>query len=91
MKLKPTKLWDLGANVLVAAVAAWIATRIAYENFPPISVFAGFLGVGPGFLLMPTLALVGYSARLAAATNSPMTMRSSIGLTVENRTPSSST
>lgn len=36
----------------------------------PISVFAGFLGVGPGFLLMPTLVLVGYSARLAAATNS---------------------
>jgi uncharacterized membrane protein YfcA len=36
----------------------------------PISVFAGFLGIGPGFLLMPTLTLVGYSARLAAATNS---------------------
>ncbi len=36
----------------------------------PISVFAGFLGVGPGFLLMPTLTIVGYSARLAAATNS---------------------
>ena len=36
----------------------------------PISVFAGFLGVGPGFLLMPTLTLVGYDARLAAATNS---------------------
>ena len=36
----------------------------------PISVFAGFLGVGPGFLLMPTLTMVGYSARLAAATNS---------------------
>jgi uncharacterized protein len=36
----------------------------------PISIFAGFLGVGPGFLLMPTLTLVGYSARLAAATNS---------------------
>jgi uncharacterized protein len=34
----------------------------------PISVFAGFLGVGPGFLLMPTLTMVGYSARLAAAT-----------------------
>lgn len=30
--------------------------------------FAGFLGVGPGFLLM--LALVGYTARIAAATNS---------------------
>ena len=36
----------------------------------PISIFAGFLGIGPGFLLMPTLTLVGYSARLAAATNS---------------------
>ena len=35
-----------------------------------ISVFAGFLGVGPGFLLMPTLVLLGYTARLAAATNS---------------------
>lgn len=30
----------------------------------------GFLGVGPGFLLMPTLVLVGYTARIAAATNS---------------------
>lgn len=36
----------------------------------PISIFAGFLGVGPGFLLMPALTMVGYSARLAAATNS---------------------
>ncbi len=35
-----------------------------------IAVFAGFLGVGPGFLLMPTLVLLGYTARLAAATNS---------------------
>ena len=35
-----------------------------------IGVFAGFLGVGPGFLLMPTLVLLGYTARLAAATNS---------------------
>lgn len=35
-----------------------------------IGVFAGFLGVGPGFLLMPTLVMVGYTARLAAATNS---------------------
>ncbi len=32
-------------------------------------VFAGFLGVGPGFLLMPTLVMLGYTARLAAATN----------------------
>jgi len=35
-----------------------------------ISVFAGFLGVGPGFLMMPALVLLGYSARVAAATNS---------------------
>ncbi len=35
-----------------------------------IGVFAGLLGVGPGFLLMPTLVLLGYTARLAAATNS---------------------
>lgn len=35
-----------------------------------IAVFAGFLGVGPGFLLMPSLVLLGYTARLASATNS---------------------
>jgi uncharacterized membrane protein YfcA len=35
-----------------------------------IGIFAGFLGVGPGFLLMPTLVFVGYTARVAAATNS---------------------
>ncbi len=34
-----------------------------------IAIFAGFLGVGPGFLLMPTLVMLGYTARLAAATN----------------------
>jgi hypothetical protein len=35
-----------------------------------IGVFAGFLGVGPGFLLMPTLVMLGYLAKVAAATNS---------------------
>jgi uncharacterized membrane protein YfcA len=35
-----------------------------------IGVFAGLLGVGPGFLLMPTLVLLGWAARTAAATNS---------------------
>ncbi len=34
-----------------------------------IGIFAGFLGVGPGFLMMPTLVLLGYTARIAAATN----------------------
>jgi len=35
-----------------------------------IGILAGLLGVGPGFLMMPTLVLLGYTARLAAATNS---------------------
>jgi uncharacterized membrane protein YfcA len=35
----------------------------------PISVAAGLLGVGPGFLLMPVLILVGYKAKLAAGIN----------------------
>jgi hypothetical protein len=34
-----------------------------------IGTLAGFLGVGPGFLMMPTLVLLGYTARIAAATN----------------------
>ena len=33
-----------------------------------IGVFAGFLGVGPGFLMLPTLVMLGYTARIAAAT-----------------------
>ena len=35
----------------------------------PISVLAGFLGIGPGFLLMPTLILVGFNAKKAAGIN----------------------
>ncbi len=35
----------------------------------PISVLAGFLGVGPGFLLMPTLILTGQDPKRAAAIN----------------------
>ncbi len=49
------------------------ATR---ENFPlalvlaaPISVLSGFLGVGPGFLLMPTLILTGHDPKKAAGIN----------------------
>jgi uncharacterized membrane protein YfcA len=79
-------VWWLYVGVLVfLAVRMLMPMRAASENVAditdanrrragvaaaPISVFAGFLGVGPGFLLMPTLVLVGYSARLAAATNS---------------------
>lgn len=35
----------------------------------PIAVLAGLLGVGPGFLLMPTLILVGFDTKRAAAIN----------------------
>ncbi|MFN7034752.1 MAG: sulfite exporter TauE/SafE family protein [Bellilinea sp.] len=35
----------------------------------PISVLAGFLGVGPGFLLLPTLILVGFEPKRAAGIN----------------------
>ena len=35
----------------------------------PISVATGFIGVGPGFLLVPALMLVGFNPRAAAAMN----------------------
>ncbi|MFR9752550.1 DUF3180 domain-containing protein [Nocardia sp. 004] len=39
--MKPTRVLDLVANVFVAALVTWIATRMAYDSFPPISIFAG--------------------------------------------------
>ncbi len=48
----------------------------ARENFGlalalaiPISILAGLLGVGPGFLLMPSLILVGFAPKKAAGMN----------------------
>jgi len=35
----------------------------------PISILAGFLGIGPGFLLMPTLILLGFEPKKAAGIN----------------------
>ncbi|MEM4206388.1 MAG: sulfite exporter TauE/SafE family protein [Nitrososphaerota archaeon] len=35
----------------------------------PISVLSGFLGVGPGFLLMPTLVILGHDPKKAAGIN----------------------
>jgi uncharacterized membrane protein YfcA len=35
----------------------------------PISVLSGFLGVGPGFLLMPTLMIAGFNAKKASGIN----------------------
>ena len=43
--------------------------RLALVLAAPISILSGLLGVGPGFLLMPTLILVGFEAKRAAAIN----------------------
>ncbi len=43
--------------------------RLALFLAAPIAVVAGMLGVGPGFLLLPTLILVGYESKHAAAMN----------------------
>jgi len=53
-----------------------VQARPGKENFKlalilavPISVLSGLLGVGPGFLLMPTLILVGFEPKKAAGIN----------------------
>jgi len=53
-----------------------VKARPGNENFHlalnlaiPISVLSGFLGVGPGFLLMPTLIIVGFEPKKAAGIN----------------------
>ncbi len=43
--------------------------RMALVWAVPISILAGFLGIGPGFLLMPTLILLGFEAKRAAGIN----------------------
>jgi hypothetical protein len=53
-----------------------VKARPGNENFNlalilaiPISMLSGFLGVGPGFLLMPTLIIVGFDPKKAAGIN----------------------
>lgn len=74
----PTWLWWLYLAAVV--YLAWQMFRPAQERSDdqeprlrlallltvPISVLAGLLGVGPGFLLMPTLILLGYAPKAAA-------------------------
>jgi len=43
--------------------------RLALVLAIPISILAGLLGIGPGFLLMPTLILVGFKPKDAAGIN----------------------
>lgn len=53
-----------------------VKERPGQENFKlallllaPIAILAGFLGIGPGFLLMPTLMLLGFESKKAAGMN----------------------
>lgn len=43
--------------------------RVALILAVPISILAGILGIGPGFLLMPTLILLGFVPKVAAGMN----------------------
>lgn len=52
-----------------AAAAREPNLRLALILAVPISVIAAMLGVGPGFLLLPTLILVGFEPKHAAAVN----------------------
>jgi uncharacterized protein len=54
----PGSAWSIDANLARALLLA-----------APIAVVAGMLGVGPGFLLLPTLILSGYESKHAAAMN----------------------
>ncbi|RPF27306.1 sulfite exporter TauE/SafE family protein [Georgenia muralis] len=71
--------WLWGIYLLAVAYLAWRMFRpspTARAAAPalgraillavPIAVLAGLLGVGPGFLLMPALVLVGYEPKTAA-------------------------
>jgi hypothetical protein len=75
------QVWIWAAYFLAAAYMAYrmfrpVAERPGQERFAlavalavPISVLSGFLGVGPGFLLLPTLIVVGFEAKKAAGIN----------------------
>jgi uncharacterized membrane protein YfcA len=52
-----------------SGVAVDANLKLALLLAAPISVIAAMLGVGPGFLLLPTLILVGYESKHAAAIN----------------------
>lgn len=43
--------------------------RLALILAVPISILSGLLGIGPGFLLMPTLIIVGFPSKKAAGIN----------------------
>jgi uncharacterized membrane protein YfcA len=69
---KPAPQQPAGAGAAANPVAALSPDAnlvLALVLAAPIAVVAGMLGVGPGFLLLPTLILVGYESKHAAAMN----------------------
>jgi uncharacterized membrane protein YfcA len=54
-----------------SGAGAWMdrRLRLALQLAIPISILAAMLGVGPGFLLLPTLILLGYESKHAAGIN----------------------
>jgi uncharacterized membrane protein YfcA len=52
-----------------ATTAAEPNMKLALLLAAPIAIAAGMLGVGPGFLLLPTLILLGFEPKHAAAIN----------------------
>jgi len=76
---EPTIIW-----VVYLAAVGYLAYRLfrpvkerpGHEDFrrvmilaAPIAVLSGLLGVGPGFLLMPTLIVAGFPTKVAAGIN----------------------
>ncbi|HVA40904.1 MAG TPA: sulfite exporter TauE/SafE family protein [Candidatus Binataceae bacterium] len=57
------------APTVQAATGAEPSLLLALLLAAPIAVMAAMLGVGPGFLLLPTLILLGYESKHAAAIN----------------------
>ncbi|MPZ79062.1 MAG: TSUP family transporter [Actinophytocola sp.] len=77
--IEPTAIWAVylaSVGYLAFRLFRPVKERPGWENYRaalawavPISVLSGLLGVGPGFLLMPTLILVGFETKKAAAIN----------------------
>ncbi len=76
----PTLIWIvylLAVGYLAYRLFRPVKEReVGHENFRlalalavPISILSGLLGVGPGFLLLPTLILVGFETKHAAGMN----------------------
>ncbi|WP_072803018.1 DUF3180 domain-containing protein [Rhodococcoides yunnanense] len=55
--MKPTRVWDLVALTVLAAVATWLLVRVFYGSLPPIPVYAG-ASLYPVALIEVVLAFV---------------------------------